>query len=53
VVGVAQEAQELRRLAHVAEIGLPEAVPGTRNFDYRYVWMRDASFTVTAFVNLG
>ncbi|WP_280137076.1 glycoside hydrolase family 15 protein [Methylobacterium indicum] len=32
---------------------LPEAVPGTRNFDYRYVWMRDASFTVTAFVNLG
>lgn len=28
-------------------------MPGTRNFDYRYVWMRDASFTVTAFVNLG
>ncbi|AWN54569.1 glycoside hydrolase [Methylobacterium sp. 17Sr1-1] len=36
-----------------ATTSLPEAVPGTRNFDYRYVWMRDASFTVTAFVNLG
>lgn len=36
-----------------ATLGLPEAVPGNRNYDYRYVWMRDASFTVTAFVNLG
>lgn len=36
-----------------ATAGLPEAVPGNRNYDYRYVWMRDASFTVTAFVNLG
>ena len=36
-----------------ATMGLPEAVPGNRNYDYRYVWMRDASFTVTAFVNLG
>ncbi|GJD48401.1 Trehalase [Methylobacterium crusticola] len=36
-----------------ATTSLPEAVPGTRNYDYRYVWMRDASFTVTAFVNLG
>ena len=32
---------------------LPEAVPGNRNFDYRYSWVRDASFTVTAFCNLG
>ncbi len=32
---------------------LPEAVPGNRNFDYRYAWLRDASFTVTAFLNLG
>ena len=36
-----------------ATTSLPEAVPGNRNYDYRYVWMRDASFTVTAFVNLG
>lgn len=34
-------------------LGLPEAVPGNRNFDYRYAWLRDASFTITAFVNLG
>ena len=32
---------------------LPEAVPGDRNFDYRYAWLRDASFTVTSFVRLG
>lgn len=36
-----------------ATASLPEAVPGNRTYDYRYVWMRDASFTVTAFVNLG
>ena len=34
-------------------LGLPEAVPGNRNFDYRYAWLRDASFTITAFANLG
>ena len=34
-------------------LGLPEAVPGNRNYDYRYAWLRDASFTITAFVNLG
>lgn len=33
--------------------GLPEAVPGDRNFDYRYTWLRDASFTTTSFLNLG
>ena len=32
---------------------LPEATPGDRNFDYRFVWVRDASFTVLAFLNLG
>jgi GH15 family glucan-1,4-alpha-glucosidase len=36
-----------------ATAGLPEAVPGDRNYDYRFTWMRDASFTVTAFVMLG
>lgn len=36
-----------------ATTSLPEAVPGNRNFDYRYSWVRDASFTVTAFCNLG
>ena len=33
--------------------GLPEAVGGVRNWDYRFVWTRDASFSVSAFLNLG
>ena len=33
--------------------GLPEYIGGTRNWDYRYTWIRDASFTVYAFLNLG
>ena len=32
---------------------LPEAVPGNRNYDYRFSWIRDASFTISAFCNLG
>ena len=32
---------------------LPEVVGGTRNWDYRYCWLRDASFTVNALLNLG
>ena len=33
--------------------GLPEELGGTRNFDYRYVWVRDASFTLYALMRLG
>lgn len=32
---------------------LPEVIGGTRNWDYRYTWLRDAAFTVYAFVRLG
>jgi GH15 family glucan-1,4-alpha-glucosidase len=32
---------------------LPEAIGGGRNWDYRYCWVRDAGFTVQAFVGLG
>lgn len=32
---------------------LPEVVGGTRNWDYRYTWMRDAAFSVYALLRLG
>ena len=32
---------------------LPEAIPGERNWDYRYSWVRDASFSSRAFVDVG
>ena len=32
---------------------LPEFVGEKRNWDYRYTWIRDASFTVYAFIRLG
>ena len=32
---------------------LPEGVGGERNWDYRYTWIRDAAFTVYAFLRLG
>lgn len=33
--------------------GLPESIGGKRNWDYRYTWVRDASFTVNALMKLG
>jgi GH15 family glucan-1,4-alpha-glucosidase len=32
---------------------LPEVIGGTRNWDYRFTWVRDAAFTVYGFVRLG
>jgi len=32
---------------------LPEALGGERNWDYRYVWIRDAAFTVYALMRIG
>ena len=32
---------------------LPEAPGGTMNWDYRYCWLRDASFTLGALLNAG
>ena len=33
--------------------GLPERIGGTRNWDYRYTWIRDASFTLYGLMRLG
>jgi GH15 family glucan-1,4-alpha-glucosidase len=33
--------------------GLPETIGGERNWDYRYTWVRDASFTLYALMRLG
>jgi GH15 family glucan-1,4-alpha-glucosidase len=32
---------------------LPEFLGGERNWDYRYCWLRDATFTLLAFMNAG
>jgi GH15 family glucan-1,4-alpha-glucosidase len=32
---------------------LPEKIGGARNWDYRYCWLRDATFTLLAFLNAG
>ena len=33
--------------------GLPEQIGGERNWDYRYTWVRDASFSVYALLGMG
>jgi len=36
-----------------ATTSLPEHLGGVRNWDYRYCWLRDATFTLQAFMQLG
>jgi GH15 family glucan-1,4-alpha-glucosidase len=36
-----------------ATTSLPELVGGSRNWDYRYSWLRDATFTIRAFLATG
>ena len=36
-----------------ATTSLPEAIGGTRNWDYRYCWLRDATFTLEALLRQG
>ena len=32
---------------------LPEAIPGVRNWDYRYTWVRDAAFSLYGLLRIG
>jgi GH15 family glucan-1,4-alpha-glucosidase len=44
---------EFGSLVAAPTFGLPERVGGARNWDYRYTWIRDASFTLYALMRLG
>jgi GH15 family glucan-1,4-alpha-glucosidase len=45
--------QEFGSLVAAPTFGLPEVLGGARNWDYRYTWIRDASFTIYALLRLG
>ena len=36
-----------------ATFGLPEQIGGSKNWDYRYTWIRDAAFTLYGLIRLG
>lgn len=40
-------------VAAAATTSLPEDLGGVRNWDYRFSWVRDAAFTVSALLDLG
>ena len=40
-------------MAAAATTSLPEKVGGERNYDYRYGWIRDTSFVLDSFIQLG
>jgi GH15 family glucan-1,4-alpha-glucosidase len=40
-------------IAAAGTSSLPEALGGQRNYDYRYAWVRDLSFTVDAMLRIG
>jgi GH15 family glucan-1,4-alpha-glucosidase len=40
-------------IAAAATNGLPERIGGDKNYDYRYGWVRDAAYTIKAFLRVG
>lgn len=45
--------QQFGSIVAAATFGLPEEIGGTRNWDYRYTWIRDSSFTLYGLMRLG
>jgi GH15 family glucan-1,4-alpha-glucosidase len=40
-------------VAAAVTTSLPERIGGDKNWDYRYAWVRDSSFTIDALISLG
>ena len=40
-------------IAAAATTSLPESIGGEKNFEYRYAWVRDAGYTIKAFLTAG
>ena len=40
-------------IAAAATTSLPEGIGGAKNYDYRYAWIRDAGYTIKAFLAAG
>ncbi len=40
-------------IAAAATNGLPERIGGDKNYDYRYAWLRDVTYTIKAFLRVG
>jgi len=45
--------QQYGSIVAAPTFGLPEAIGGGRNWDYRYTWIRDSSFTLYGLMRLG
>jgi GH15 family glucan-1,4-alpha-glucosidase len=44
---------ETGAIAAAATAGLPERIGGTKNYDYRFAWVRDAAYTIKALLRAG
>jgi GH15 family glucan-1,4-alpha-glucosidase len=40
-------------IAAAATTSLPERLGGSKNYDYRYAWVRDVAYTIKAFLRVG